>query len=428
MKNHILKSHINTLATKNLESDLEYREYCNEEFKFDRLDNKLKPKEKPVEAKKKLTSCDETTSVIRITREVDENVGAWHGLLETPNPNLPGGIFKKPVTIVDATVKRKRIDDPNARVGRKKRVHATDIVSTALNVTTAEFSKDDKILLHSDLLNRNSDSFIQEVHKKSRISGLTMMRPDEAAEVIVKNNLPAYAYRNLIRAQNQKGTKLFPGYNKTVAARNKFLDSATIENFEVTNLLLNIKKQGANTADQELRPVVYTKDLSNYFLKILYEELSLLGDLRTLTDGSKLIEVALSGDSGGDSMKHTFSILNHLDGKIRQHVLLIYEAADSYSNSNKCYSMIRDQIKAMHHIKYKIGEQEYTVKLYGVYDLSEQDTILGKQNSSATYPCAKCNVTKNHLQNHANVPHSIENCSDAMEAKTMISIIRWSEI
>ena len=46
----------------------------------------------------------------------------------------------------------------------------------------------------------------------------------------------------------------------------------------------------------------------------------------------------------------------------------------------------------------------------GVFDLSQQDDLLGKQGSSSTWPCSKCLVTKEHLQNHGGKEHSLLNC------------------
>ena len=45
-----------------------------------------------------------------------------------------------------------------------------------------------------------------------------------------------------------------------------------------------------------------------------------------------------------------------------------------------------------------------------MFDLSQQDDLLGKQGSSSTWPCSKCFVTKDHLQNHGGKEHSLSNC------------------
>ena len=52
-----------------------------------------------------------------------------------------------------------------------------------------------------------------------------------------------------------------------------------------------------------------------------------------------------------------------------------------------------------------------------MFDLAEQDDILGKQNSSSLLPCSKCKVTKEHLQNHGDREHSIENCQQYTQPK-----------
>ena len=40
------------------------------------------------------------------------------------------------------------------------------------------------------------------------------------------------------------------------------------------------------------------------------------------------------------------------------------------------------------------------------------DSFIGKQNHSATYPCAWTNVSKDHLQNHSGKDHSPSHCRD----------------
>ena len=69
---------------------------------------------------------------------------------------------------------------------------------------------------------------------------------------------------------------------------------------------------------------------------VIENEIDDMEILQTLSDGSELLQVGITGDAGGNSMKHTFSLLNHKNGKLKQHVLMVYEAADTLKIFNKC--------------------------------------------------------------------------------------------
>ena len=125
-----------------------------------------------------------------------------------------------------------------------------------------------------------------------------------------------------------------------------------------------------------------------------------------MDDGSKLIEIAFSGDAGGGSMKHSFSLLNHKDNKLIQHMWCYYEAGDTEQNSIKVYSEFSEIMEEMNDAKIVVDGELLTIRQYGIYDLKEQDTILGKQGSTSTQPCAKCKVLRTHLlgKNHGGKP------------------------
>ena len=54
------------------------------------------------------------------------------------------------------------------------------------------------------------------------------------------------------------------------------------------------------------------------------------------------------------------------------------------------------------------------IKLYGLFDLCALNCIVGKQNHSASFPCAWTNVSKEHLQseNHTGNDHTEKDCKD----------------
>ena len=140
-----------------------------------------------------------------------------------------------------------------------------------------------------------------------------------------------------------------------------------------------------------------------------------------LEDGTKVVDVAFTGDSGGDSMKHLFMLLNHKKGELKPHIFLIYEAADTHYNSIPIYLEMRDQIDLVKDKVFTVTDEEgkeekYKVRLVGIYDMSEQDTILGKQNSSSSLPCSKCKITLKHMKSESDAherghPHTSECCN-----------------
>ena len=67
---------------------------------------------------------------------------------------------------------------------------------------------------------------------------------------------------------------------------------------------------------------------------------------------------------------------------------------------------------------FEVNGSKYKIRAVAVYDMSEQDTVLGKQNSGSNLPCSKCLITRDHMREQTGVPHSKETCCK-FPAKTM---------
>ena len=52
-----------------------------------------------------------------------------------------------------------------------------------------------------------------------------------------------------------------------------------------------------------------------------------------MDDGKKELEIGITVDAGGGSKKVSFSLMNRTDGKLIQHILMIYEAGDTLENN-----------------------------------------------------------------------------------------------
>ena len=160
----------------------------------------------------------------------------------------------------------------------------------------------------------------------------------------------------------------------------------------------------------ENRPLAYAKDIRSHLKKIISEEAS-SQDFEVLKDGTKKVIVGLTADSGGGSNKISISLMNTKEGvTAKDHVIMMYEAADTLQNLIKCFSKgLRKDFEVVNNSILEINDEKYLVYMQGVFDLKCQDEMIGAQGSSCVLPCAKCLVTKSHLQNHGGKPHSKEN-------------------
>ena len=146
-------------------------------------------------------------------------------------------------------------------------------------------------------------------------------------------------------------------------AKKKKLTGFTREFYEVISVKLQTKRQGQNKHGLEFCPFVYVKEYSKLLEHAIEKEVDETNTtFKTLSDGSKEIEVGITGDGGGGSVKFLFSLMNRKNGSLTQHVLLIYEAADTLMNAIRCISKISHQIRSMNGAKITVKGIEYTVK------------------------------------------------------------------
>ena len=74
--------------------------------------------------------------------------------------------------------------------------------------------------------------------------------------------------------------------------------------------------------------------------------------------------------------------------------------------------MLTSQFRNLEGSTITVCGREVSIKMYGMFDLSALNTILGKQNHSATFFDAWTNCRLDHIQNHSNVPHKPDNCKN----------------
>ena len=116
------------------------------------------------------------------------------------------------------------------------------------------------------------------------------------------------------------------------------------------------------------------------------------------------------GDKGGQHMKFHVEILNSVNvGSVDNvHLYCMFEATDSYENMCKVWINYRSQIQAMQEESFKMNGRGVHVFLGG--DWSFLDESLGHGGSSSSFPSCLDKVELNHLKNHAEKPHTPENC------------------
>ena len=76
-------------------------------------------------------------------------------------------------------------------------------------------------------------------------------------------------------------------------------------------------------------------------------------------------------------MKWIMSLMNRNDKKIKLHILLMYEAADTRNNNVKTFTLLSQKIMEVNNDAMCIGGEEYKIHHKGVFDLAAQDDIIG---------------------------------------------------
>ena len=91
----------------------------------------------------------------------------------------------------------------------------------------------------------------------------------------------------------------------------------------------------------------------------------------------------------------------------------MYEGTDNRENLQKTLGQLTQDIRSLEGSTIKVHDKEYIIKLYCLFDLCALNSVLGKQNHSATFPDAWTDVSKDHLslKSHNGTPHTPETCS-----------------
>ena len=92
----------------------------------------------------------------------------------------------------------------------------------------------------------------------------------------------------------------------------------------------------------------------------------------------------------------------------------MFKGSDSRKNLELTFGTFTEDIRKLEGKEVMLKNEAVKIKLYGIFDLCALNCIVGKQNHSASFPCAWTNVSKEHLQseNHTGNDHTEKDCKD----------------
>ena len=167
-------------------------------------------------------------------------------------------------------------------------------------------------------------------------------------------------------------------------------------------------KQGNNKRNQKETCVFKVTNVSDYIGKLCNADSEQFSELK---DGD-FLDVCIDLDAGGGRVVAEYAILNQDDRKIKLHPILIYEGTDVRENLEITIGTMSEQIKDLEGSIIEINGKKLVVKVFGVFDLCALNSLIGKQNHSATYFDAWTNCTLAHIRNHKKRKHSQKDCKD----------------
>ena len=145
-------------------------------------------------------------------------------------------------------------------------------------------------------------------------------------------------------------------------------------------------KQGKNKRKQKKTHVAIVKNLKSYI------QIHACKESDQFCEGN-ILPVVITGDAGGGRFVLEFTFLNRKDKSLKLHLLLLYEGTDNRENLQKTLGQLTQDIRSLEGSTIKVHDKEYIIKLYCLFDLCALNSVLGKQNHSATFPDAWTDVS-----------------------------------
>ena len=189
------------------------------------------------------------------------------------------------------------------------------------------------------------------------------------------------------------------------------------EDWAVLKMNIYQNKLGKSKDIPKETTVLLVKDLTNYIEKMAESESAAL-DVQ-----SGVLPVCFDADAGGGRFLAVFTFLNREDGDVKLHPFIIFKGSDSRKNLELTFGRFTEDIRNLEGREVVVKNEVLKIKLYGLFDLCALNSIIEKQNQSATFPCIWTNVSKEHLQssNHAGKGHTETECKDVQ----FLSVQDW---
>ena len=330
---------------------------------------------------------------------------------EIVTPNKDGTLKRSVLTEQYANVsKRKHENEENEDPNKPKK--RTKHQSQGLN-EILEHMSGGNVVVKTDILASVIDAqgadIAEGVAKSSKqIKQTNMFTKEKTAALISASNISDYQLKQLRTAFNKEmGTNPFASAHKVSQARNDLL-SIDKEDWDTTFHDLYRNKMGKNADKKKRTCVLNVKNLKSYIQKVALAEKDNLVNLKT---GDSL-HVCWDGDGGGGRFVAEFAFINNADRKLTLHPFLIFEGTDVRANLEVKLGRLSKQIKELEDATIDIEGKKLKLKQFGVFDLCALNTILGKQNHSATFFDAWTDCTLEHLRNHSGHIHTSETCKE----------------
>lgn len=335
--------------------------------------------------------------------------------------NQPDGTVKKTVVTeqfanVTKRTKRKSGDDaenvdPNAAkitsAGERKQAETiSDVLSHICGEDIEARSR-----LVAKLVDKEGPKFASTLTANSKeLKATVKFTPTETASLISATGTADRTFDQLRTACIKKlGTSPFASRHQVEKVREEILP-INISDWETTYHDLYKNKQGHNAHIKKRTCVLSVRNLKDYITKIAESEADTLKVVDD--DNEQLLPLCLDGDGGGGRFVCEFAFLNTVDKKLKLHPFLIYEGTDVRENLEVTLGVLTSQFRALEGSKITVKGNVFKITMFGMFDLSALNSILGKQSHSATYFDAWTNCRLDHIQNHSGKQHIPSECKE----------------
>lgn len=326
-----------------------------------------------------------------------------------------GGFGSKPSLYVRLPVHRKL----NSQVSPKEIYRRTCDALSVLKMISGgsavgELSESELEFLFLSIAKKHSPIF-RNIAKSVGVDFIRKMSPEEGVHLKSLLRLPMSSFRSLRTIFSNMGYDFLPSEPNMRLVQKEmegFMDKDHTDVKDEYMVISSDKKK--EEKKMAYVPVIRCKDLEAYVRAVYAEKKKQLQEKfghEALEDIlPSTIKINWSTDGGARIVKYLFELMNlgSAGSPFDVNPYAMHEGAECYDNMAKVFDYYLPTLLKMQREDYFIDGRRVEFYLGG--DLKFQDAVLGKQGSSATYPCAQCMVTREHLQKHPKKPHTPQQC------------------